>query len=411
MYSGPRLVACDTDRRLGALCSRRWRTPDPSPTRNALDLPGCGPKLWRLVDNSESDEETCTPVSTPRRGKTAAKAPAAPIAVPDLAASVMAGSSSGSMTTPPVSTPAPMTPAMIQTSSSAHMPSVIGSATARGLSRTPSPPHDRERNAGGHTGQHGASRVSGTAGRGRSKNPAFVDVPFDNQTPETSECSMWTGPQLMFFPTLPTSYGTSPAMTSAAMMTLPSGMSSLASAAGMATGPSSASPPGIWNCQMGSPEKVVGLPLQPMFLAGSTLPNVNTSSTITGMDNDEADEDEAEESDDADGAVVLDPSVPPPPAPPTPADLDLPDGCPSVGSLEHPHNCADFCKYAKKARGCKDGAACVRCHICTSKKVVPQPQRRRGGTRRGTRGGGRNGDKAKAAKAAAAAAAAGEGGN
>eukprot|EP00405_Crypthecodinium_cohnii_P010159 CAMPEP_0206426278 /NCGR_PEP_ID=MMETSP0324_2-20121206/4280_1 /ASSEMBLY_ACC=CAM_ASM_000836 /TAXON_ID=2866 /ORGANISM="Crypthecodinium cohnii, Strain Seligo" /LENGTH=264 /DNA_ID=CAMNT_0053891197 /DNA_START=163 /DNA_END=957 /DNA_ORIENTATION=- len=60
---------------------------------------------------------------------------------------------------------------------------------------------------------------------------------------------------------------------------------------------------------------------------------------------------------------------PPPPVPPVLREvLGMPDDCPSVGSMNHPHGCADFCKYAKKAKGCKDGDACVRCHICTCKK-------------------------------------------
>mmetsp|Transcript_3393 Transcript_3393/g.7562 ORF Transcript_3393/g.7562 Transcript_3393/m.7562 type:complete len:290 (-) Transcript_3393:1012-1881(-) len=62
--------------------------------------------------------------------------------------------------------------------------------------------------------------------------------------------------------------------------------------------------------------------------------------------------------------------VPPPPpcAPVLRHVLGLPDDCPSVGSLKHPYGCADFCKYAKKPKGCKDGDACIRCHICTNKK-------------------------------------------
>lgn len=59
--------------------------------------------------------------------------------------------------------------------------------------------------------------------------------------------------------------------------------------------------------------------------------------------------------------------LPPPPAPHS--SEGLPEGCPSLGSMLHPHSCADFCKYAKKARGCKDGAACVRCHLCTKKRT------------------------------------------
>jgi len=41
--------------------------------------------------------------------------------------------------------------------------------------------------------------------------------------------------------------------------------------------------------------------------------------------------------------------------------------CWSKGSAGHPYTCAKFCKYAKKARGCKDGADCDRCHLCTSR--------------------------------------------
>jgi hypothetical protein len=37
----------------------------------------------------------------------------------------------------------------------------------------------------------------------------------------------------------------------------------------------------------------------------------------------------------------------------------------SCGSVGHPHSCAEPCKYARKKRGCKDGLACSRCHLCT----------------------------------------------
>jgi len=43
---------------------------------------------------------------------------------------------------------------------------------------------------------------------------------------------------------------------------------------------------------------------------------------------------------------------------------------PSVGSLGHPHHCANACKYAHKGRGCKDGASCTRCHLCPWRRVV-----------------------------------------
>jgi len=38
--------------------------------------------------------------------------------------------------------------------------------------------------------------------------------------------------------------------------------------------------------------------------------------------------------------------------------------CVSAGSVGHPFSCADACKYARRPKGCKDGAACVRCHFC-----------------------------------------------
>lgn len=50
---------------------------------------------------------------------------------------------------------------------------------------------------------------------------------------------------------------------------------------------------------------------------------------------------------------------------------------PSLGSIGHPYTCAEFCKYAKKARGCKDGAACDRCHLCTAKRMESTPPLRR----------------------------------
>lgn len=36
----------------------------------------------------------------------------------------------------------------------------------------------------------------------------------------------------------------------------------------------------------------------------------------------------------------------------------------SIGTVGHPFNCGEACKYAKKPRGCKDGAQCTRCHCC-----------------------------------------------
>lgn len=41
-----------------------------------------------------------------------------------------------------------------------------------------------------------------------------------------------------------------------------------------------------------------------------------------------------------------------------------PDEVPSLGSLYHPGGCKSACKYVWKSQGCKDGAACSRCHLC-----------------------------------------------
>eukprot|EP00440_Ansanella_granifera_P076276 gb/GFBE01082775.1/.p1 GENE.gb/GFBE01082775.1/~~gb/GFBE01082775.1/.p1 ORF type:complete len:173 (+),score=19.05 gb/GFBE01082775.1/:1-519(+) len=43
--------------------------------------------------------------------------------------------------------------------------------------------------------------------------------------------------------------------------------------------------------------------------------------------------------------------------------IELP-GPASQGSIGHPFNCAEPCKFANKARGCKDGNACTHCHLC-----------------------------------------------
>jgi hypothetical protein len=47
-----------------------------------------------------------------------------------------------------------------------------------------------------------------------------------------------------------------------------------------------------------------------------------------------------------------------------PAVAAQPGCCPSVGSMGHPRACAEACKFHSKSKGCKDGALCVRCHIC-----------------------------------------------
>jgi len=46
--------------------------------------------------------------------------------------------------------------------------------------------------------------------------------------------------------------------------------------------------------------------------------------------------------------------------------------CASFGSRGHPFSCNPACKYATKGKGCKDGADCDHCHLCTWKKSVAQ---------------------------------------
>lgn len=43
----------------------------------------------------------------------------------------------------------------------------------------------------------------------------------------------------------------------------------------------------------------------------------------------------------------------------------LPPGVPTLGSLGHGSQACQPCKYAHKARGCKDGWKCTRCHLCS----------------------------------------------
>lgn len=65
--------------------------------------------------------------------------------------------------------------------------------------------------------------------------------------------------------------------------------------------------------------------------------------------------------------------APPVPAPGNWGDLSEPSKLcvASFGSVGHPFTCADYCKYNKKPKGCKDGANCDRCHLCTAKKPAP----------------------------------------
>lgn len=48
------------------------------------------------------------------------------------------------------------------------------------------------------------------------------------------------------------------------------------------------------------------------------------------------------------------------------------ENAPSKGSIGHPYCCAAACKYNKKARGCKDGPNCDRCHLCVFRCIKPR---------------------------------------
>jgi len=68
-----------------------------------------------------------------------------------------------------------------------------------------------------------------------------------------------------------------------------------------------------------------------------------------------------------------DPCTPPPKpfATTPPAPL-----APSVGSVGHPVQCADACKYVKRKTGCLMGSACPQCHLCfwlRKPSAVPAP--------------------------------------
>lgn len=93
------------------------------------------------------------------------------------------------------------------------------------------------------------------------------------------------------------------------------------------------------------------------------------------------------------GACSADFSVPPPPLPcfglghdamlataegATPLKEGVPCGgppptAPSFGSFGHPFHCAKPCKYFSRARGCKDGRNCDRCHLCSWHRRDAQP--------------------------------------
>mmetsp|Transcript_3627 Transcript_3627/g.9157 ORF Transcript_3627/g.9157 Transcript_3627/m.9157 type:complete len:185 (+) Transcript_3627:101-655(+) len=71
-----------------------------------------------------------------------------------------------------------------------------------------------------------------------------------------------------------------------------------------------------------------------------------------------------------------------PPLPPAEGELcvvcDELEDPPSIGSIGHPHTCKDACKYVRKRRGCKDGANCERCHLCSWNQSSARRGHRRG---------------------------------
>lgn len=45
----------------------------------------------------------------------------------------------------------------------------------------------------------------------------------------------------------------------------------------------------------------------------------------------------------------------------------------SVGSVGHPHSCAEGCRYIKRKGGCRDGANCPSCHLCFWRRAEEKP--------------------------------------
>uniref|UniRef100_A0A6U9JAL8 C3H1-type domain-containing protein n=1 Tax=Zooxanthella nutricula TaxID=1333877 RepID=A0A6U9JAL8_9DINO len=78
--------------------------------------------------------------------------------------------------------------------------------------------------------------------------------------------------------------------------------------------------------------------------------------------------------------VVLQHQKPPPVPVASPTVPGVPMMSPvSAGSVGHPFSCAAPCKYSHR-RGCKDGAACTRCHICRwSREAEKRAKATRGG--------------------------------
>eukprot|EP00437_Effrenium_voratum_P004195 CAMPEP_0181425514 /NCGR_PEP_ID=MMETSP1110-20121109/15197_1 /TAXON_ID=174948 /ORGANISM="Symbiodinium sp., Strain CCMP421" /LENGTH=318 /DNA_ID=CAMNT_0023548701 /DNA_START=263 /DNA_END=1219 /DNA_ORIENTATION=- len=66
------------------------------------------------------------------------------------------------------------------------------------------------------------------------------------------------------------------------------------------------------------------------------------------------------------------------PAPPLPHATARPEKAAgqshviSAGSVGHPFNCAEACKYVKRKGGCRDGANCTKCHECFWSRMPAQ---------------------------------------
>jgi len=44
-------------------------------------------------------------------------------------------------------------------------------------------------------------------------------------------------------------------------------------------------------------------------------------------------------------------------------------GAISIGTLNHPHDCGQPCRYVRRREGCRDGASCPHCHACLWRRV------------------------------------------
>lgn len=81
------------------------------------------------------------------------------------------------------------------------------------------------------------------------------------------------------------------------------------------------------------------------------------------------------------------------PAPPQGISLGEDFAC-SKGSLGHPDRCGAACKYARKRNGCKDGANCDHCHLCTWRPSHQRFKLQRAAARRTAKGEASSGDSA-----------------